>query len=207
MPSRVNRLSRAFRWLIAIAAIVVLCWLCWGANFLTTTGPQTGHADAAVVLQGSVIAEKVRLDGAIKLLQQGIADHALVSVPKESYWGQSIPPIARAYLEHKYGGDLAARVDFCETGDDVNSTFQEAQVLIPCIQERHWRTIVIVTSDYHTRRAGIIWKKLLRPDPDIHLSLDGVEDPEFEQPWWRHRQSAKTFVMESAKLVWMLFGG
>ncbi len=159
------------------------------------------------MLQGSVAAEKVRVDGAVNLLQQGIAGRVLLSVPKESYWGQSIPPIARAYLERKYGADVANRVDFCETSEDVNSTDQEAQVLRPCIQECQWRSIMVVTSDYHTRRAGIIWRKVLKPDSDIQVWIEGVNDPEFQRPWWRQRQSAKTFFMESAKLVWTVFGG
>ncbi len=140
------------------------------------------------------------------MLQQGTADRILLSLPKESYWGQAIPPIARAYLEKTFGADLASRVDFCETGDDVNSTVEEMRVLTPCIRERHYQSVVIVTSEYHTRRAGMIWKRLSAQEPNIRLWIVGVEDPEFQQPWWRHRRSAKTFFMEFTKLIWASFG-
>ena len=141
-------------------------------------------------------------------MQQGIADRVLLSLPKESYWGQSIPPVARGYLERTYGNDLAARVDFCETGEDVNSTVQEAQVLLPCIQQHHWHSVVIVTSNYHTRRARMIWRRMIgKQYPGIRVWIDGVEDPDFQQPWWRSRRSAKIWLMESSKLVVTLFGG
>jgi hypothetical protein len=95
-------------------------------------------------------------------------------------------------------------VDFCETGAEVNSTVQEVKAVSPCIQEHHWQSMVIVTSNYHTRRAGILWRRLTRHDPKIHIWIEGVTDPEFQQPWWRHRQSAKIWVMESSKLIWAM---
>ncbi len=204
-PTRSN--FRLLRWLLAAAIVIAVCLLRWGGDLLISSDPEPQHVEAAIVLQGSITAEKVRIAGAINLLQRGIADRVLLSVPRESYWGQSIPPAARSYLERSYGNDLAARVDFCETSADVDSTAQEAKALSPCIQEHHWRSVVIVTSDYHTRRAGMLWKRMNHSNPKIHIWVEGVADPEFQQPWWRHRQSAKTWLMETSKLVWSVLGG
>ena len=179
----------------------------WGGDLLIASDPAPQHVDAAIVLQGSIIAERVRIAGAITLLQKGIAERALLSVPKESYWGESIPPVARSFIERNYGADLAARVEFCETSEDVNSTLQEAQVLLLYIQQHHWHSVVIVTSNYHTRRAGMLWRRLIGSGTNLHLWIEGVADPEFQQPWWRHRRSAKTWLTETAKLVWTVLGG
>jgi hypothetical protein len=159
------------------------------------------HADAAIVLQGSIAAEKVRIARAIDLLQQRRVDQVLISLPKESYWGQSIPSVARSYLERNYGNDVAGQVVFCETSDDVNSTGQEASAVRSCLQDHHWQSIVIVTSNYHTRRARMIWRRATRHDQNIHISVEGVSDPDFQHPWWRHRQSAKIWLLETMKLV------
>ncbi|HEY6339547.1 MAG TPA: YdcF family protein [Candidatus Sulfotelmatobacter sp.] len=207
MSLRARPFLRVLLWLAAAAVGVVLCLLHWGADLLIASAPAPGRVDAAIVLQGSVTAEKVRIAGAIDLLQRGIAGRALLSVPRESYWGQSIPPVARAFLERNYGSDLASRVDFCETSDEVDSTAQEAEVLGSCIRERGWHSVMIVTSDYHTRRAGMLWRKASRHEPNVRVWIEGVKDPDFQQPWWRHRRSAKVWIMESAKLVWATFGG
>jgi DUF218 domain-containing protein len=207
MPFPAKRFLRALAWLFGAVVVVVLCFLRWGSTLLIANDPPPGHVDAAIVLQGSIAAEKARVAGAIHLLQQGVADRVLLSVPKESYWGQSIPPVARVYLERTFGRDLAGRVEFCETSGDVNSTVQEMHALTPCIEDRHWHSIVIVTSNYHTRRAGMIWRKIAARDPNIHVWIEEVADPEFQQPWWRHRQSAKILFMEFTKLVWAVFGG
>lgn len=207
MPPPTRSKFRVLPWLLAVAIVCAIFVLLWGGDLLISSDPEPQHVEAAIVLQGSIAAEKVRIAGAINLLQRGIADRALLSVPRESYWGQSIPAAARSYLERTYGRDLAGRVDFCETGEDVDSTAQEAQALLPCIEEHHWSSVVIVTSEYHTRRARMLWKRMNHSNPKIHIWVEGVADPEFQQPWWRRRQSTKIWFMETSKLVWSVLGG
>lgn len=193
-------------WLAGIFAVLVLCFLHWGGYLLVAADLLPDHVDAAVVLQGSMASEKARMAAAMALLQQGSADRVALSVPKESYWGEEIPPIARQYLEKSYGAELAGRVDFCETGADVNSTEQEEEALSTCIQEHRWTTIALVTSNYDSRRAGMIWRKTLaKRDPSIHLSVDGVADPAYQpRGWWRQRLYAQIWFLEFTKLVWAL---
>jgi hypothetical protein len=208
MLSPARKLFRTLCWLLAVSVAIGLTLLCWGGDLLIARDtPARNHVDAAIVLQGSIVAEKVRIAGAVSLLQQGVADRVLLSVPKESYWGQSVPPLAHAFVEKNYGSDAVARVDFCETGAEVNSTYQEAQALIPCIEDHHWHAIAVVTSDYHSRRARLLWERTLKEHPGVHVWIDGVADPEFQRAWWRHRQSAKVWLMEFLKLSWAALGG
>lgn len=165
MPSPAKYFARFILWILAAAVLIVLCMALWGSRLLMADDPPPGHVDAAIALQGSIAAEKVRIAGAVNLLRSGVADHILLSVPRESYWGQSVPSVARSYLERNYGSDVSAKIDFCETGPDVDSTRQEAQTVSTCIHERRWRAVVIVTSEYHTRRAGFLWRRAM-PQPD-----------------------------------------
>ena len=125
-------------------------------------------------------------------------------MPKESYWGEEIPPIARPYLEKKYGLALAGRVDFCNTEPDVTSAQQEAQALSTCIQEHGWRSVALLTSNYESRRVGMIWRKtLLQGDTSVYLWVEAVPDPAYQpRGWWRQRLYAQTWIRESAKLAW-----
>ena len=200
---------RRWLWLILVFPLAIVAVLRWGALLLISRDPLPAQVDAAIVLQGSIAGEIARIRGAMELLKQGRTERIALSVPKESYWGEAGAPAARHYLEKNYGSDLASRVDFCETGPGVNSTEQEAAALSPCIHEHAWKTIAIVTSNYHSRRAGIIWRKMLpKQEPLVQLWIEGVPDPEFRpRGWWRERLSAKTWYMESTKLVWTcLFG-
>ena len=210
-PDRPHSRLHRWRWLglLAILVVLALCILRWGGFILVAQDQLPAHAQAAVVLQGSIVGEKARLDGALQLARDGIVDRVLVSVPPQSYWGQAIPPVALQFIERNYGAALAARVEFCVVGPDIDSTEQEAKALLPCIQERGWRSVIVVTSNYHTRRAGILWRRhIRRRNPTTTLAIDGVSDPDFHaQGWWRDRRSAKTWFLEFTKLVWTLIVG
>jgi uncharacterized SAM-binding protein YcdF (DUF218 family) len=186
--------------------VVVVCFLRWGGELLIAPDSMPKNANAAVILQGSTTGEKARIAGAMRLLQQGVVNQVLLSVPPESYWGEAVPPIAHAYLERNYGVELASNVDFCVVGPGVDSTEQEAVALDKCIRERAWKSIVVVTSNYHSRRAGIIWRKTVaKLDPSVRLWIHEVHDPEFQpRGWWHVRLYAKTWFFEFTKLIWTI---
>jgi len=205
--SHIKRAGRNWRWLLwLLGAVVVLVagLLRWGGYILIANDPLPAHADAAVVLQGSLVAERARVAGAMALLQKGIAERVLLSVPPRSYWDEPIEPAVRRFLEREYGNELATKVDLCETGPDANSTRDEARDLTRCLLARRLSTVIIVTSDYHTRRAGLIWTKTLSEQaPTVHMWVHGVSDSEFQaRGWWRSRLYSKTWFLESIKLVW-----
>lgn len=191
-------------WLLAILALLILCLLNWGGYLLVARDSMPEHLDAAVVLQGSVASENARTAAAMELLQRGAANRIAISVPKESYWGEDIPLMARPYLEKKYGADLAGRVDFCSTEPDLSSAQQEAQALGPCIQEHGWKSIALLTSNYESRRVGLVWRKTLsNGDGSVFVAVESVSDPDYQPVgWWRQGIYAKTWFRESAKLAW-----
>lgn len=171
---------------------------------LSASDALPSHADAAIVLQGSIAAENARVAGAVPLVRTGTVSRIVLSIPRESYWGEMSEPAARQYMEKQYG--LTDNVEFCETGPEVNSTEEEAKALAHCLAQHGWRSVVVVTSSYHTRRAGLIWRRTLRgqtPTPTVWVH--GVDDPEWSPThWWRTRIYAKTAFLESSKLLWTL---
>jgi DUF218 domain-containing protein len=190
-------------WLVGILALLAACFLHWGGFLLVAGDSVPDHVDAAVVLRGSVASENARTAAAMALLQRGSANRVAISVPRESYWGEEIPSIARPYLEKKYGTELAGRVDFCNTDPDVTSAQQEALALSTCIQEHGWKSITLLTSNYQSRRVGMVWRKtLLTADRSVRVSVEGVSDPDYQpRGWWRQRLYAETWLRESAKLA------
>jgi len=191
-------------WLVGIFAVLIVCLLRWGGYLLVTADSLPEHVDAAVVLQGSIPSENARTAAAMALLQRGSVNRVAISVPRESYWGEEIPPIARPYLQKKYGADLASKVDFCNTEPDVTSARQEARALSTCIQEHGWRSVALMTSNYQSRRVGMIWRKTLsNGDWSADVFVAGVPDPAYQpRGWWRQRLYAETWLSESARLAW-----
>ena len=80
------------------------------------------------------------------------------------------------------------------------STRAEAQEASRCLEKVAGRNVLLVTSDYHTRRAVVIFRHEI---PRLNFSVAAAHAPrEFGVNWWQHREWAKTNFNEWMKLVW-----
>ena len=91
------------------------------------------------------------------------------------------------------GVPATAIVRFSHRADD---TREEAEGLRVLIAEKGWRRILLVTSNYHTRRARYIFRRVL--PAGVSLEVAGAPDSEFEPAtWWESRQGRKAFFLET----------
>jgi uncharacterized SAM-binding protein YcdF (DUF218 family) len=91
---------------------------------------------------------------------------------------------------------------------DGDSTLEEAQALTRLVKERKWRSVMVVTSNYHTRRARYIYRRVFPQGVEVRVASarDGDFDPEH---WWEERKSIKELTREFAGMVvtlWELRG-
>src|SRR5213082_649166 len=92
---------------------------------------------------------------------------------------------------------------------DGDSTYQEAEALANLAKTKKWRKAIVVTSNYHTRRARYIFRRVFPQDIEILVASarDGDFDPE---SWWEKRKSTKVFMREiggMAVTIWELRSG
>lgn len=153
-----------------------------------------GHADVILVL-GDDNFYADRSTHAAELFRQGVAPVVVVS-------GRRLRPNAGIVelMEH----DLVERgvpkdkiVPFTHDADD---TLEEAEALAKFVNDRHWKSVVIVTSNYHTRRVRYIYGKIFLPGSAVSVASarDGEFDPE---RWWEKRKSIKLFTRELAAMA------
>jgi uncharacterized SAM-binding protein YcdF (DUF218 family) len=75
------------------------------------------------------------------------------------------------------------------------NTQEEASALAVLIATRKWKRVVLVTSNYHARRARFILGRFVPPDVSVHVS--GARDSDFDPSrWWETRQGQKFFLGE-----------
>ncbi len=91
---------------------------------------------------------------------------------------------------------------------DADSTKEEAEALRKLLQQKNWKQVIVVTSNYHTRRAKYIFNKILGAGFAVRMASarDGDYDP---AQWWQHRKSFKRFTHEVAGYLvalWDLHG-
>lgn len=162
------------------------------------------HAQVAVVLDGPPDGVSARFRTSVDLLRQGRVDYVMISVGKVSVWGTWFPQLVSGYIQRMYPQDIARRIVLCEMNTD--STQEEALALQGCLNERGWKSVLVITSDYHAHRARRIWRKEFKAPYSI--SVCGVRDGDFESNgWWRNRRYAKTWLLEMTKLLWSYMTG
>jgi uncharacterized SAM-binding protein YcdF (DUF218 family) len=169
-----------------------------GGELIVSPDPLPAHADALLVLAGSPRGEQARRAEAMRLLRAGYAAHLALSVAQDRYGGAAA---LQRRLEREYGRELALRTVLCP--QTAETTLEEARAVHPCLERQGWRSVVVVTSNYHTRRARQAWRRATeRAGSPIFVSVHGASDGEFEpQGWWRQWRYARTFVEETTKLA------
>jgi uncharacterized SAM-binding protein YcdF (DUF218 family) len=149
-------------------------------------------ADIAVVLAGGI--DGARILTAANLVREGYAPAALVSGPGGTYGLHECDLAIPFAVQHGYPESY-----FIHFEHNAHSTREEAMAFAAELRRRGAKTVLLVTSNYHTRRA----RKLFRAAaPEITFVTVAAPD-EFFQPdrWWRNREGQKTFLYEWEKTV------
>jgi uncharacterized SAM-binding protein YcdF (DUF218 family) len=77
----------------------------------------------------------------------------------------------------------------------AENTREEAVEAARLIQARGWKRIIVVTSNYHARRARFIYGKIL--PSSVSFRVCGARDSDFDPSrWWETRLGQKLFLFE-----------
>ena len=83
---------------------------------------------------------------------------------------------------------------------DEQDTIEESKALAKLAEEQHWKSVIIVTSNYHARRVRYIFRKVF-PD-QISVSVAGARDGDFDpERWWEKRKSVRLLGHEVFGMV------
>jgi len=177
---------------ILAAALVSLAVLARNAgDILVVDSPQP--SDIIVVLAGETDRRPAY---GLELLDRGYARRMLLNVPAAS----ALYNVSQIQLAQQYVHSLpeAGSIDICPVVG--LSTRDESHDVEKCLAHKAGTRVLIVTSDFHTRRSLSIFRKELRGRT---FSVAAVRDEtQFGTRWWTHRQWAKTCVDEWLRWTW-----
>ena len=179
--------------MLVVAAAVVAVLAANGGRFLVVDAPV--RSDAILVLAGETEHRPAR---ALERLDQGYGRRVVIDVPADARsYGFTEVELARKYVQ---GLPQAAKVEICPiAGLSTKDESHDAERCLAGAGENS-KTILIVTSDFHTRRALSIFQHEIR---GTSFSTAAARDEiQFGTRWWTHRQWAKTCVDEWLRLVW-----
>jgi uncharacterized SAM-binding protein YcdF (DUF218 family) len=91
----------------------------------------------------------------------------------------------------------------------ADNTREEAQIMARQAAEHGWRSVIVVTSNYHARRTRYIFTRVF--PQQVGVTVSGANDGTFDpQHWWESRMAVKELTKEWAGMVvamWELRGG
>jgi uncharacterized SAM-binding protein YcdF (DUF218 family) len=179
------------KWRVFILVLLLVWLTAVSGKFLIVDAPQ--KADVIVVLAGET---ECRPALALELLKQGYAPHVVLDVPADArVYDSTYVELARKWADSR---PQAPSFTICPIRG--LSTKAEALEAAACVRQTGAHSILLVTSDFHSRRALSIFRHQL---PGTSLHLASAYDPEqFGAQWWRHRQWAKTNLDEWLRLLW-----
>jgi len=179
--------------LLLVLAVLLGFLFRHAGSYLVVNQPE--HADVIVVLAGG--NNDLRYWNGVRMMQQGWAPRLVLDVfAKGETFGNMDVDLARNFLNRTTPGQSA----ICPI--ILNSTYGEAQHLADCLRGSGAKSILVVTSDYHTRRAFEILQKRL---PQYQVSIAAAPDPYFfGQSWWQTREWAKTTLSEWQRYLWWI---
>lgn len=199
-----NRLKRILRVLV----LLLLIWppLAWLAAWGLIVRADVPHADALVVLGGSSTYLE-RTQRAAQMFREGrAAKIILTNDGQQGGWSdvEKRNPffVERAAQELQLGGVPIEKIEILP--QIVSSTYQEAQLIHEYAIANHMRSLLIVTSAYHSRRA--LWT--------LHRALDGTGIAIGSEPaltgqqspspltWWLRPRGWRMVAGEYMKLVY-----
>jgi uncharacterized SAM-binding protein YcdF (DUF218 family) len=166
-------------------------------TFLVLDNPT--RSDIIVVLSGDI--GDARFLHGLNLMRSGYSQELILDAPDWVEYGRTSSDLAREYIQ-TVAPENASHLHVCSFKGD--STLLELREVTKCVHTiaPGAKTAIIVTSDFHTRRALSVAQHAL---PEYRWAVAAAPDVRwFGTAWWQHREWAKTTLGEWERLCWWM---
>ena len=87
----------------------------------------------------------------------------------------------------------------------VDSTWEEAEVVRDVVKNGGYRSIIVVTSPFHSRRAWVTYRKVFE-DMDTQIRMRCSKYSSYNpEEWWKSRRFLRTVTIEYQKFGYYIF--
>jgi uncharacterized SAM-binding protein YcdF (DUF218 family) len=203
---RGSRPGRRRVWAAAVALVVVWPFAAWAAARALVERASLERADAVVVLSGSA-AYVERTRRAAELFREGRAPRVvLTNDNRRGPWSEARQTnplfVERAREELAGAGVPEHRVEVLPQA--VAGTYDEALAARAYAERAGARSLLFVTSAYHSRRALWALRRAFRGS-GVEVGVEPVEtgrQTPTPATWWWHARGWRAVALEYPKLVY-----
>ncbi len=135
---------------------------------------------------------------AAKLYEKGLANR-IIMCGYEVGWQSSTAEIMKRHAVHLGVPEQAIILDY---GWNNNGTWDNAINSLKIIKENNFKSAIVVTSNYHTRRSRYAFRKVFR-DSNVRILISPCPGGSFSPgEWWKSRGLVKSVFLEYTKLIY-----
>lgn len=184
---------------IALFLVLALVWfaglLAFAERVQQSTPARTpAAAEGIVALTGA--GANQRIAAAVGLLEDGLGERVLVSGVNPETSREDVRTLSRA----------ARRLYDCcvDLGFQAADTVGNARETLEWAHAMRYRSLIVVTADYHIPRAMLELRAVMR-EPDFSLQAYAVPTTALKsRRWWREPRAARLMVVEYSKYLAIL---
>ena len=178
-----------------VALVLLLLWIVSrSGKFLVIDEPQ--KADAILVLAGETDRRPAR---GLDLLKQGYAPRLILDLSADA----KVFDTTYLQIAEHWASEQAQSQAISVCPIQGLSTKSESADAAACLRKFGVHSVLLVTSEFHTRRALSEFRK---QQPEFIFQVAAAYDPtQFGERWWQQRQWAKTNLDEWLRLLWWEF--
>ena len=192
-------------WVVSFLVLIFALFLIFRKPLLTgyarlfSVHTATKGADALVCLSGGKIT---RVPETLRLWNQGYAPS--IYLTDEKKMNKEFSKLNMSNL--RFAREVVRKMELNATwetipslGDGATSTFDEAEDVLAYGKGQGWQRIIIVTDEFHTRRARHAFEKIF-DDSGIEVEVAGAPNEVFsDDDWWQSDSGISCYFLETIK--------
>ncbi len=155
-------------------------------SVLPVEAEEPAESDAIVLLGGG---DQGRVEKAAELYKEGYADEVLITAAEKDGSISELKTVAKHYGIP----ESALTVE-----NDATSTYTNAKNTMDIMEEESMDSAMVVTSDYHTKRAEFIFDKV----NDAGHDFTYIAAPNLEGENWIERDNTKAIWFSETTKMW-----
>ena len=195
----------SFLFLVLVFAFIFRRPLLTGyARFFSVQTADKG-ADAIVCLSGGTVT---RVPETLRLWNHGYAPAVFLTEGKKA--NKEFSNLEKSNMW--FARSVTKQMELNATWETIpsltggaTSTFDEAEDVLAYAKQKDWKRIIIVTDEFHTRRACYAFEKIF-DGSGIEVETAGASNEVFsDDDWWESDRGISCYVLETIKFPVYLF--
>ena len=181
---------------VIVATLILLIIIAANLGNLLIVNDDLHKADVIVVFSGD---NGPRTEKGVELLKEGLGNYIILS------GGVIYDDVTMAELMKNHALKLGVPENKILLDDKASTTHENAEFTKEIIEENNFKSVIVVTSEYHSRRAKLAMEKALEDTlvdgKPVEVMVANSAEEKFTSKWWTSGNSVLIVISEYLKLI------